>query len=151
MSLGAMLLALHVLGAMLWVGGMAFSLAVLRPAMAFLEAPLRLALHKQVFGRFFKLIWYAMPVLLLSGITLQYLFYGGLLTSPWPVQVMTAAGLVMSAIFIAILRGPWRDLRRALARNQLPEAGTAVHRIRRLSAINLGLGMLTTIVAMLDY
>lgn len=151
MSLGALLLAVHVLGAMVWVGGMVFGLLVLRPGMAFLEPPLRLALHKQVSARFVHLLWYVMPAMLLTGMALQYLFYGGILPSPWPVQLMTATGLAMAAVFIAMVRGPWRDLRRALAANRTMEAGEAVQRLRRLTMVNLGIGLLTTIVAMLDY
>lgn len=151
MSFGALLLALHVLGAMAWVGGMFFALAVLRPGMAFLDAKLRLALHEQVLRRFFFVIWCVMPAMLLTGIAMQYLFYGGVLPAPWPLRVMTVTGLAMAAIFVAMVRGPWRALRRALARNQTPEAGAAVQRVRRLISVNLALGVLTTIVALLDY
>lgn len=45
-----LLLALHLLGAVLWVGGMAFALFVLRPAAhEVLQAPERLALMLSVF------------------------------------------------------------------------------------------------------
>ncbi len=151
MSFGAMLLALHTLGAMLWVGGMYFVLAILRPSMAFLEGPLRLELHKRVLDRFFFAIWLVMPTMLVSGIILQYLFYGGIGASPWPLQMMTVTGLVMSAIFVAIALFPWRDFLQALKDEKLTEAGIAVHQIRRLLIVNLVLGALTTIVAMLDY
>ena len=151
MSFGALLLGLHMLGAMVWVGGMFFALAVLRPGMAFLEAPLRLALHEQVLGRFFFAIWHVMPVMVVSGLAMEYAFYGGVGTSPWPLQVMTATGLAMAAMFVVAVLGPWRALRQAQATHDALLAGAAVQRIRRLIGVNLGLGVVTTIVAVLDY
>ena len=57
--LGQLLYALHVLGAVLWVGGMAFALLALRPALAELEPPARLALHEGALRRFFLIVWHA--------------------------------------------------------------------------------------------
>ena len=151
MTFGALLLVLHTLGAIIWVGGMFFALAVLRPGMAFLESPLRLALHEQVFRRFFFIVWHIMPVMLVTGAAMQFLFYGGFATSPWPLQTMAATGLLMSALFVGIFTGPWRTLRRALAKGDTPQAGTAVRRIRLLVSANLLLGVLTTFLAVLDF
>jgi uncharacterized membrane protein len=151
MSFGALLLALHVLGAMLWVGGLFFALAVLRPGMAFLEAPLQLTLHEQVLRRFFLAIWYVMPVMLLTGIAMAYVFYGGIGSTPWPLQAMTATGVAMAAIFVVIIQGPWHSFRRALAKNEAVPAAAAVQRIRRLVTVSLALGVLTSILAVLDY
>jgi len=103
MTFGALLLAVHVLGAIAWVGGMFFALAVLRPSMGFLESPLRLALHEQVFRRFFFIIWHIMPVMLVTGIAMEFLFYGGFATTPWPLQVMTGTGLAMAVLFVGIV------------------------------------------------
>jgi len=151
MTFGALLLAVHVLGAIAWVGGMFFALAVLRPSMGFLESPLRLALHEQVFRRFFFIIWHIMPVMLVTGIAMEFLFYGGFATTPWPLQVMTVTGFAMAVLFVGIVIGPWRTLRRSLAKGETPQAGEAVQRIRLLVTVNLGLGVLTAIVAMLDF
>ena len=151
MSFGALLLALHVLGAIVWVGGMFFALAILRPGMAFLDSNQRLALHEQVFGRFFSVTWYIVPVMLVSGIAMEFLFYGGLTATPAPMVVMTATGLAMSAIFVAIVLGPWRDLRQSLKAENTSLAGSAAQRLRQLVSINLALGVLTTIIAVLDY
>ena len=94
MTVGFVLLALHVLGAMLWVGGMFFAVAVLRPGMSILEAPARLALHAQVFQRFFFIIWHVMPVMVLTGFAMEFAFYGGWRDTPWPVQVMSVTGFL---------------------------------------------------------
>lgn len=151
MTFGALLLALHLLGAILWVGGLFFALAVLRPAMAVLDAPQRLALHAQVFARFFRALMHVVPVLLLTGIAMDYLFYGSVLAAPWPVQLMALAGLAMTTLFGLILAGPWPAMRRAIAAEDAARAGAAVRRIRTLVLASLVLGLLTAVVAALDY
>jgi uncharacterized membrane protein len=64
---GQIAFALHVIFAALWVGGMAFAILALRPALAVLEPPQRLALMGRVHKRFFLIVWHAMPIVLLSG------------------------------------------------------------------------------------
>lgn len=150
MSLGALLLGLHVLGAMAWVGGMFFALGILAPAMAFLDPPVRMALHEQVLRRFVRVVWHVWPVMLATGLAMEYLFYGGVWSAPWPLQVMTASGLAMTAVFIVIARGPWRTFRRSLAHGEVAGAAAALSRVRVLVTANLVLGVFTTVVAMLD-
>ena len=67
MTIYAGLKALHLLCAVLWVGGMFFSYVVLRPSMLAIEAPQRMILHTRVFRRFFLVIWHAMPIAIISG------------------------------------------------------------------------------------
>ena len=45
--------SLHILAAIVWIGGMFFAVLVLRPAAGPLEPPDRLALWRRVFARFF--------------------------------------------------------------------------------------------------
>ena len=59
---------MHVLCAVIWVGGMFFAYVVLRPSIAVLEPIQRIALHTQVFRRFFLVIWHAMPLILLTRV-----------------------------------------------------------------------------------
>lgn len=49
--------AIHALSAVIWVGGMVFAYAVLRPSLGALEPPQRLTLWRNVFERFFVLVW----------------------------------------------------------------------------------------------
>jgi uncharacterized membrane protein len=146
---GALLLAVHVLGAIVWVGGMFFALVVLRPSMAVLESGPGLALHEQVFRRFFLVVWHVMPVMLLTGLAMEYLFYG-FANVPWPVQAMAGTGVAMAAVFVAIVAGPWRALRRALASGEMAQTGAAMLRLRRLITVNLVLGVVTAVLAVLD-
>ncbi len=145
--LANLLNALHVLFAALWVGGMAFALLALRPALASLEPPQRLAVLAGTHKRFFLLVWHAMPITILSGYGLLFGVYGGFRGTGWHVHVMHLTGLVMAAVFLFIALVPWRAMRAALAGGNLPAAAAANERIRRLVTLNLALGAFTIAVA----
>ena len=137
-----LLKALHVLCAVVWVGGMFFAYVVLRPSLAVLEPPQRLALHGQVFRRFFLVIWHAMPVIVLSGFAMIFALFGGMAGVRWNVNVMMLLGLVMAAVFLAIFFGPYRTFRAA-------PGPVPLDMIRKLIGINLVLGLLTSVIAVL--
>ena len=145
--LGNLLYTLHVLGAVLWVGGMGFALLALRPAMAVLEPAQRLALHEGALRRFFLIVWHAMPALLLTGWALLFFWYGGFRGARWHVHLMQLTGLVMAAVFLALFLGPWRRFRAALAAGDRAAAAPAMGRVRQMVSINLALGLLTVAVA----
>lgn len=143
----SVLLALHLLGVVVWVGGMAFALLVLRPSLAVLEPPQRLALHVPVFTRFFRLIWHAMPLMLLTGYAMVFAVFGGFGGVSPAVHVMHLLGLIMTAVFVFVFFVPWRALRAAVQAGDAAAAGAAVERIRRLVMVNLVLGLVTVAVA----
>lgn len=139
-------LAVHVLCAVLWVGGMFFAYVVLRPSLAVLEPMQRIALHTQVFRRFFLVVWHAMPLLLLSGFAVLFGLYGGMAGVGWNVHLMLLLGLIMSAIFLVIFFGPYARFRRTTERNT---AAAQIDRIRKLIGVNLVLGIVTVVVGLL--
>ena len=144
------LLAFHLICAVIWVGGMAFALMVLRPSMAILAPSDRLALHAQVFKRFFRIVWHVMPILLLSGYIMLFTIFGGFRGVGWPVHVMHTAGLLMAVVFIWIFFVPWAAMRRAMAGNDQPAAVAALGRIRHLITVNLVIGLLTVALGTLN-
>ncbi len=139
-------LAVHVLCAVIWVGGMFFAYVVLRPSLGVLEPVQRIALHTQVFRRFFLLVWHTMPLILLSGFAVLFGFYGGMAFVGWNVHVMMLLGLIMSAIFLLIVFGPYARFRRTTDR---ATAIASIDRIRKLIGVNLVLGLVTVVVALL--
>ena len=50
-------LTFHILGAVVWVGGMFAAYVCLRPAAGALEAPQRLKLWRGFFAKFFPWVW----------------------------------------------------------------------------------------------
>ena len=135
--------ALHLLCAVLWVGGLFFAYVVLRPSMAAVEAPQRMMLHTRVFKRFFLVVWHAMPLIILSGFVMLGLQWN-MATAPWQIHAMLGLGLVMAAVFLAIVFGPYRQFRRTTDRNRM---ASTLDSTRKLIGVNLVLGLFTVIIA----
>jgi uncharacterized membrane protein len=146
MTIWGWVLALHVLCAVIWVGGMFFAYVVLRPSLSVLEPMQRIALHTQVFRRFFLVVWHVMPLILISGFAVLFGFYGGMADVGWNIHVMMLLGLIMSAVFVLIVFGPYARFRRTTDR---ATAAACIDRIRKLIGINLLLGIVTVVVALL--
>ena len=142
MSFLGVLKAVHVLSAMVWVGGMFFAYLILRPSLSVLEPAQRIALHGQVFRRFFLIVWHAMPLLLITGFATIFGVYGGMAGLRWNIHVMLLFGLLMAAIFLAIFFGPYKAFRAA-------PGPVPLDAIRKLIGINLILGLLTSAIAVL--
>jgi uncharacterized membrane protein len=146
MSLWSWLLALHIVCAVLWVGGMFFAYVVFRPSLAVLDPPQRLLLHTQIFRRFFLVVWHAMPLLLLSGFAMAFGVYGGMAGLSWNIQAMMGLGVVMAIIFVALVFGPYARFRRTTDRARMV---ANIDTIRKLIGINLILGLITVVIAAL--
>jgi uncharacterized membrane protein len=141
-------LSLHILSAVIWVGGMFFAYMVLRPPAAkLLEPPLRLALWEQVFARFFFWVWAAVILLLASGYWMVFVPFGGLDRVGWHVHVMQVLGITMMAIFLHVFFAPYRRLRRALEAGDHQAGLAQLAQIRRLVGINLVLGLVVIVTA----
>ena len=148
MTVFALLYALHVLAALVWVGGMFFAWMVLRPAAAAtLQAPERLKLWADVFRRFFVWVWVAVLVLPISGIGLWHLRFDGMEGAPRYVHIMAGLYLVMLALFLRIQLLQLPALRRAVEAQSWPEGGAVLGGIRRLVGINLLIGLLVVTLA----
>nr|WP_298146477.1 CopD family protein [uncultured Pseudomonas sp.] len=148
MTLYAFGYSLHLLAALIWVGGMFFAWMVLRPAaVEALEAPARLKLWGQVFPRFFRWVWAAVIVLPASGIGLLHLRFAGFETAPRYVQVMIGLYLVMLALFLRIQALQLPELRRAIEAQDWPTGGAVLARIRRLVGTNLLVGLALVSIA----
>ena len=143
MTLYAGLKALHLLCAVVWVGGMFFAYVILRPSMAAIEAPQRMLLHTRVFKKFFLVIWYAMPVIIISGFAMLGLHWD-MATVPWQINAMMGLGLLMAAVFLVIFFGPYRQFRRTTDRNRM---ASSLDNIRKLIGVNLILGLISVIAA----
>lgn len=140
-------ITLHLLAAILWVGGMFFAHMALRPAaVAHLEPPLRLTLWTAVFGRFFPWVWLAVAVLLATGYWMLFAVFGGFAHAGLHIHVMNGLGLVMAALFAFLYAVPYRALRRHVAASQWQEAAGRLARIRQIVTTNLLLGLITSAV-----
>ncbi|CZT30290.1 CopD family protein [Pseudomonas cerasi] len=139
---------LHLLAALVWVGGMFFAWMVLRPAViAALEGPSRLKVWVQVFPRFFAWVWAAVVLLPITGIGMIQLNFTGFETAPRYVQIMMGLYVVMVALFLRIQSLQLPELRRAVEAEQWAEGAAVLGHIRRLVGINLIIGLAVVMLA----
>jgi uncharacterized membrane protein len=136
-----LLLALHLLSAAIWVGGMFYAIVVLRVGLAVLDAGPRLQVQMVTLKKFFFYVWHVMPIMILTGWAMVFLVYGGFAVLPWSINVMQGLGILMALVFAYAFFGPWQRLRRAIR-----PAPDLVPRIRSLIVTNLVLGMATIAV-----
>ena len=139
----ALLLAIHLIAAMFWVGGLAFAYTILRPATGPLEPPARLALWRRIFERFLPWVGIAILALLVSGFAMMFLIFGSFAANPLYIHLMMGIGIAMMLLYLHLLFAPWRRFRVALDSGTLPDAAKALNQIRIIVGINLVLGTLT--------
>ena len=141
-------LLLHLLAAVVWVGGMFFAYVALRPvAAAQLEPPARLTLWAGVFKVFFPWVFAAIVTLLLSGYWMVLSFYGGFDAVGMHVHLMIWAGYVMILLFFHVFFAPFKRLKRAVAAADWPAGASSLAQIRVLIGINLSIGLVVVAIA----
>jgi uncharacterized membrane protein len=139
-------LTLHVLAAVVWVGGMFAAYLCLRPAAGPLEAPQRLALWRRFFAKFFPWVWASVLLLLASGYWMMSAYFGGFANAPPYVNIMQGLGWLMVLLYALLFHGPWLKFKRAVDAGDWPAAGVQLNYIRQIIAINLPLGLIVVIV-----
>lgn len=135
------LLLLHVLSAVIWVGGMFFAHQMVRPSVAPLDSPVRLALWRRIFQAFFTWVWICVVLLLISGFAMQSLGIEGL-----HVQIMEGLGIIMMLAFGHLYFAPWKRFRRAVDAADFAAAAVHLTQIRRIVEFNLALGLIVVVV-----
>jgi uncharacterized membrane protein len=142
----ALALTLHVLSAVIWVGGMFAAYVCLRPAAGGLETPARLRLWRDFFRLFFQWVWVSVLLLLASGYWMLLADFGGFKGAPLYINLMQALGLVMVALFIWLFHAPWLKFKRAVDAENWPVAGAQLNRIRAIIMVNLQLGLIVVVI-----
>jgi uncharacterized membrane protein len=140
------LLALHLLGAVVWVGGMFAAYVCLRPATGALEPPQRLQLWRSFFATFFPWVWVSVLLLLASGYWMLISSFGGFAHAPLYINLMQSIGLIMIALFAWLFHGPWLKFKRAADAQEWPTAAANLNRIRQIIMINLPLGLIVAVI-----
>jgi uncharacterized membrane protein len=129
-------LFLHLAAAIFWMGGMAFMVLALRPALGLIDPPQRVRVVAAAMKRFFAVVAISIAALLVTG---GWMF-AQVQPAPRGFQVMAALGVAMMLVFGYIVFAPYRRLKQAAAREDWPAAGHAAARITLLAKVNLGLG-----------
>jgi uncharacterized membrane protein len=136
---------LHLVAAIVWVGGMTFMLFALRPAaLVALEAQPRARLMVHVMQRFFRLVLGSIVLLLATGGHL----YGSSMKAaraagtslPLGWSVMAGLGLLMVLVFGHIYFAGFAKFKRAVTAAEWPTAAQAAGQIHTLVVLNFTLG-----------
>ncbi|SEO92129.1 CopD family protein [Aquisalimonas asiatica] len=144
-SIGSLL---HVLFAVIWVGGMFFAYVILRPvAAATLEAPERLMLWRRVLAKFFVWVWKSVVIVLLTGYWLGFGMFQSMGDWPTHVHVMHGLGLIMALLFLVVFFLPFKQLRSAVDTQDWQRGTEALANVRRLVGINLVIGLVVVAAA----
>lgn len=140
-------LLLHLLGAVIWIGGMFFAYFALRPSAAqLLQPPQRLPLWSATLERFFRWVWVSIALVLGSGF---YMFsvIANAARVPLYVHAMLYIGVVMTLIFGYVFFSPFATLKRAVTDGLWQQAGGALDQIRVAVAVNLALGIANIVIS----
>ena len=137
---------LHLIGAMIWIGGMFFAYFSLRPSTAMLEPSQRLPLWAETLGRFFRWVWVSVALILGSGFYMLTAI-AGIARVSLNVHVMLYIGVFMTGIFLYVVLVPFPALRRSIAAQDWPAGAAGLNTIRKAVAVNLALGLLNVAVA----
>jgi len=142
----AIAVALHIIAAVVWVGGMFFAVLVLRPSAGALEPGDRLALWGRVFARFFPWVWTSVVLLLGSGYWMIFAGLGGFTNLPIYVHLMQGIGWLMVLIYLHLWFAPYARFKTALALGEWPVAATYLNKIRWTVTANIVLGLINAII-----
>jgi uncharacterized membrane protein len=140
-------IALHVLSAVVWVGGMFFAYMAMRPAVVeVIDASQRGALWCATLARFFQWVWVAVILLLVTGYWMIFSVFGGMAGAGLHIHLMQGLGIVMVLLYFHVYFAPFRRLKQAVANQDPQEGGRQVGRIRKLVGTNLILGLIVVVI-----
>jgi len=144
---------LHILAAVIWIGGMLFLSLIAVSVLRRIEAPLvRRDLFRAMAQRFRGLVWICIAILILTGIV-NVLYYGNTTAgSPYMTVLHIKLGLVVFLVVMGLLHdfviGP--RAARALSRDGLPPTGTDLLMVELapwIGRFNLLLGIVILMLA----
>lgn len=137
---------LHLLAAVIWIGGMFFAYLALRPAAAQLEPAQRLQLWTNTFKHFFPWVFASVIILLASGMWLIIFYKAGFAGLPMPINIMMGLGIIMMLIFFHVYFAPYKRLKNAVQQADWEAGNRSLAQIRKLIGINLLIGLTIIIV-----
>ena len=138
-------ITLHLLAALIWVGGMFFAYMAMRPASQFLEPAMQLTLWSNTLKHFFPWVWFSIISILVSGFWLIAVS-GGMGDVGSHVHVMLLLGIIMILMFMHVFFSPYKKLTRSVESKDWETGTRALAQIRFLIFINLTVGLFVTFI-----
>jgi uncharacterized membrane protein len=139
---------LHLIGVVVWVGGMFFMLHCLRPSLAAIDGPQRPKLMLAVQGKFFKMVTVALVLIWGSGLAMLYSAISNGL-KPWPIgwHIMITLAALMTVIFFYLRFSLFAQATRAFEAETPGLLGPLMEKIRKLVMVNMVLGFVVIAAA----
>ncbi len=140
---------LHLLAALVWVGGMFFSYWILRPVFASQMIPPNELppLWRQIYKRFFTYVWISIIVLFITGFWMMLYGLGGFGAVPISIHLMMTLAIIMVGIFVYIQFGPFQKMCQSIDTGDKQAAAAQMVKLRTVISINMYLGIFVVLMA----
>jgi uncharacterized membrane protein len=138
--------AIHILAAIILVGGTFFMIVVFSRGVGPLDLATRLALWERTLSGFLMWVWISIAALFASGIAMAISGFGGFSALGSYIRLMAALAVLVALIFAYLQFFPLKRFRRAIAKAELTVASKALGRVRLVLAVNLVLGIITVVI-----
>ncbi|KXV74783.1 hypothetical protein AD953_10210 [Acetobacter malorum] len=143
--LWSVILALHLISIMFWIGGTAYAAIIMRQSLSLLDPTQRNSVQLQSLGRFFRVLMHVIPTALITG-WLMILHEGGFAHAPWTTNLMQLIGVIMAVLYVRVLTGSFQKARRALR----PQPAL-FDSIRNQILVIMALGLIAVLAASLGH
>jgi uncharacterized membrane protein len=140
-------ISIHTLATIVWLGALFFICVVFRPGARGLDRAIALPLWDRVLARFFVWASIGMTGILVSGIVMVFLKFGGFSGVPILHRANTALGIPAVVLYGYLCFGPWRRFRSAMSAADSIGAEKSLGQFWILTALILSLGFLASIVS----
>jgi uncharacterized membrane protein len=138
---------LHIVAAIVLVGGLFFASVVIRPIARDLDIETASALWQQMLSRFFVWGWISLLLILATGIGMVFLKFGGFSGVPMIHRGNMVVGIPAIVLFGYLFFGPWQRYRRTISRRDWNGAAKDIIRIRVVMGLILVLGLVASVVS----
>ena len=143
---------LHLLATVVWIGGMAFNIWVLRPSLSTVEPRQRVKIASAVLKRFIYLAWLSIVTLFITGVFLGPTTSGVSLTTDYGILLITKHTIVIAMVIIVAVisfvifprfKTLLSDMNVKVVQKEMPspELSKLLGRIVLLVKLNLTLGI----------
>ena len=140
-------LPLHTLAVIVWLGGLFLLCVSFYPSVQQLESATALSLWHRILSRFFIWAWISMLLILVSGIAMIFLAFGGFSGVPSIHRWNMLFGLPAIVLFGYLYFVPWRHFRHAMSTHDRLTAERSIRRARTIVVIILVLGVVASVVS----
>lgn len=140
-------LPLHILATIILFGSLFLLCVVLQPSAPSMEKAIALSFWHRILSRFFVWGSLSMMLILITGIAIVFLKFGGPAGIPRIHRANMMIGIPAIALFWYLYLVPWREFRRAVASSDWTDAEKSIRRVRITMAIILTLGLIASAVS----